>query len=161
MLLFIKKIVSEINYSYKNKFYFFFNIVESFKLLYEGKKDFYLKTNKNMPPELEEIKINNVVKYYHLDGLYYGLDHHNIFKRADRYKNKIVLIIMFGILVIFNLFEIIFYTIMLAFMKKKTGDFEDTDRLITAIISLINVFVTFILSSITITKRKIQSYVFY
>lgn len=161
MSSFIKKTVSKINYSYKNKFYFIYNIVESFKLLYEGKKDFYFKLNKNMPPELEEIKINNIVKYYHLDGLYYGLDHHNIFKRADRYKNKIALIIMFGILVAFNLFEIIFYIIMLTFIKKESGEFDDTQRLITAIISLINVFVTFILSSITITKLKIQSYIFY
>lgn len=106
------------------------------------------------------MRINNISKIYHLDRLYYGLDNHNIFKRRDRYKYKKTLIVLFLILVLFNIFEIIFDIVTLN-LKKQTGDFEDLPRLITAIISLTNVFVTFILSSMTINKRKIQSYVYY
>lgn len=106
------------------------------------------------------MRINNISKEYNLDRLYYGLDNHNIFKRKDRYKYKKILIAFFGVLVAFNLFEIVFDIVMLN-IEKQTEDFNDLQRLITAIISLINVLATFILSSLTINKRKIQSYVYY
>lgn len=138
-----------------------FNIVETFNLLLEEKKDFYIKLNGSNPPELEEIRLNQIIKRYHLEGIYYSLDNHNIFKRADRYQYKIRLIIMFAILVIYNIFEIIFNIITLTVIKKPFEKFSGHQRFLTALLSLINILVILILSSITVTKLKIQSYVFY
>ena len=87
--------------------YSFIFIVESFKLLCEEKNNFYLVHNHSMPPELEESKIKTIAKQFKLEGLYYSLDNHNIFKRVDRFRQKIKLIIIFFILVFFNLFEVI------------------------------------------------------
>ena len=120
MSSFTKKIVSKIYHIYN----IFIYIDEAFKLLFEGKKDFYIKKNRNEPPELEELRINNLAKTYRLDRIYYGLDNHNIFKRKDRYKYKKILITFFGTLVLFNLFEIIFDIVMLNY-KSQTGDFSN------------------------------------
>lgn len=68
--------------------------MESFKLLYEERNHFYLKNN-NIPPDIDEKKLKNISKRYHLDGLYYGLDNHNVFKRIDRYKKKLSLFYFF------------------------------------------------------------------
>lgn len=107
------------------------------------------------------MRLNKIIKKYQLEGIYYSLDNHNIFKRADRYQYKIILIIMFAILVIYNLFEIIYNIITLTVLKKSSEDFPGELRLLTALFSLINILVILILSSITVTKLKIQSYVFY
>lgn len=88
------------------------------------------------------------------------MDNHNIFKRVDRYNKKIILIILFSILVVFNLFEIIFNIIMLK-IKKKSEDFTTIERLLTSAVSIINITVTLILSSLTIIKMKIKSSIFY
>ena len=136
--------------------------MESFKALYEEKKYFYLNqnNNNNRIPELEEVRIKSISKSYHLDNVYYDLDNHNIFKRTDRYKYKIFLIIIFTILVCFNLFEIIFNIIGLIH-KTKSESFSPTQRMITSIISLVNILVTLVLSSFTVIKMKIQSSIFY
>ena len=134
--------------------------MESFQLLFEEKNDFYLKINKNRPPDLEEKKIKYISSIYQLEGLYYSLDNHNIFKRSDRYKHKIILAIIFGLLVLFNLFEIIFNIVMLT-NKRKSEDFSDNQRFLTSLISLSNILIILILSTLTTTKLKIRSTVFY
>ena len=101
-----------------------------------------------------------ISEIYKLEGLYYGLDNHNLFKRVDRYKNKILLIVIFSTLFLFNLFEIIFHIIFFN-LKKKSGEFSDFNRMITSAVSLINILVTLILSSLTIIKIKIKSSIFY
>jgi hypothetical protein len=88
------------------------------------------------------------------------LDNHNIFKRTDRYKNKLMLAIIFGLLVLFNIFEIIYNIVMLN-RKIKSEEVSETERLITSFISLFNILVILILSTITTTKLKIRSTVFY
>lgn len=88
------------------------------------------------------------------------MDNHNIFKRTDRYKHKIMLSIIFGLLVIFNIFEIV-YNIILLTNKKKSDDFSDNQRLITSFMSLFNLLIILILSTLTTTKLKIRSTVFY
>ena len=127
----------------------------------EAKNDYYLNTNKNKPVQNEIRRLKAITNKYELERLYYGLDNHNIFKRADRYKYKKWFVFIFLLLVAFNLFEFIFNIIMLSAVRRKSEDFSIFDRLITAFISLANILVTLILSSITITKLKIQSYVFY
>lgn len=134
--------------------------MESFKALYEEKKYFYLKQNNHRVPELEEMRIKSITKTYHLDGIYYDLDNHNIFKRTDRYRFKKFLIIIFTILVCFNLFEIIFNIVGLIH-KKKSESYTEVERMITSIISLINILVTLVLSSFTVIKMKIKSSIFY
>ena len=134
--------------------------MESFKALYEEKKFFYLQNKDNRIPELEEMRLKNISNIYHLDGIYYDLDKHNIFKRKDRYRYKILLIILFSLLVAFNIFEIIFNIIGLN-SQKKSEDYNETERVIPSFISLSNILVTLILSSSIIMKRKIQSSIFY
>ena len=135
--------------------------MESFKLLYEERNHFYLKNN-IIPQDIDEKKLKAISKRYHLDGLYYGLDNHNhnLFKRIDRYRKKRVLIILFSLLVIFNSFEIIFHIVMLH-VKKKSEDYNTRDRWATSLVSLINIFISLILSTITMIKLKIKSSIFY
>ena len=129
--------------------------------MFEEKNYYYLTINNNMPLQTEMRSLKAITEKYELKGLYYGLDNHNIFKRADRYNYKILFVILFLILVAFNLFEIIFNILMLTAMKKKSEDFSEFSRVIAALVSIANILVTLILSSITITKLKIQSYIFY
>ena len=89
------------------------------------------------------------------------MDGHNIFKRIDRYKNKIALIILFLILTLFNLFEIVLNILLMTIWKKKTDEIELEPRVITSIITLFHLFAILFLSSITIVKLKIQSYIYY
>ena len=148
-----------VSYIINNEKFIFF-IVESFKLLCEEKNDFYLKHNNNLPPELEERKIKSVAKLFELEGIYYSLDNHNIFKRKDRFNPKIKLIIMFVVLVSFNLFELIFNIISLK-IKNKKEEFSDPRIFFTTFVSLLNILVTLILSTITTTKLKIKTTIFY
>ena len=134
--------------------------MESFKALFEEKKFFYLNQNDNRIPELEEMRLKSITNRYHLDGIYYDLDKHNIFKRKDRYRFKKLLIILFLFLVLFNSFEIVFNIIVLN-SKKKSEDYKEGLRIITSLISLSNILVTLILSSSIIIKMKIQSSIFY
>ena len=133
--------------------------MESFKLLFEEKNNFYLNNN-TIPPEITERKLKIISKRYHLDGLYYGLDNHNAFKRVDRYKNKITLIALFTLLVIFNSFEIIFHIIMLQ-KRKKSEEYIKSERIATSVVSLVNILISLILSTITMIKLKIKSSIFY
>ena len=133
--------------------------MESFKLLFEEKNNFYLNNN-TIPKEITERQLKIISKRYHLDGLYYGLDNHNVFKRVDRYKNKIILIPLFSLLVIFNSFEIIFHIVMLK-KKRKSEDYDEFRRAITSIISLVNILISLLLSTKTMVKLKIKSSIFY
>ena len=112
-------------------------------------------------PLLEQKKLRTITSRYSLEEIYYGLDGRNIFKRTDRYRPKIILLIIFAILVCFNLFEIIFNILSLTIWKENLVDFSSNKRLLTSFVSLLNIFVTLVLSTITTTKLKIQSYVFY
>ena len=135
--------------------------MESFKLLYEERNHFYLNNDiPRLPTDINEKKLKIISKRYHLDGLYYGLDNHNVFKRIDRYKHKIALIILFSSLVIFNSFEIIFHIIMLQ-KRKKSEEYIKSERIATSVVSLVNILISLILSTITMIKLKIKSSIFY
>ena len=134
--------------------------MESFKALYKVKKYFYLKNNDNRIPEIEEMRLKSISNKYHLNGIYYDLDNHNIFKRKDRFRFKKLLIAIFLFLVVFNIFEIIFNIIRLS-DPQKSEDFDKGIRLITSFISLSSILVTLILSSSIIIKMKIESSIFY
>lgn len=153
----IKKVSIFINYL----LIIIINIAETFRLLLQEKHYFYLNNNKSPPLEIEENKINKIIQKYNLDGIYYSLDKKNIFKRADRYEPKIKLIILFGILVTFHLFELIFNILMLTYIKKASDKFDSWERISTSFVSILNILVTLTLSTITMTKLRIQSYIFY
>ena len=92
--------------------------------------------------------------------MYYNLDNHSIFKRIDRYEHKIKLIILFSISTFYNFFEIISNIVLLSRGPNK-DDYKEKEYLFPACFSLLNILVIFILSTFTIMKLKIRSYVFY
>ena len=134
----------------------------SFKLLYEERNNFYLNNNNipNIPTDIDEKKLKIISKRYHLNGLYYGLDNHNLFKRIDRYKHKTILIILFSLLVMFNSFEIIFHIAMFD-VNKKSEEYTTLERIATSFVSLLNILISLFLSTITMIKLKIKSSIFY
>ena len=115
----------------------------------------------NSPQEFGEKTIKVISNKYHLDGLYYGMDNHNIFKRVDRYQQKTFLIIVFSFLSVINLFEIIFNFLFLCVIKKNSDNFSKIERILTSLISLVNIVLIILLSSVTIIKLKIRSSIFY
>lgn len=56
--------------------------------------------------------INNPIHRYNLDNIYYTLDGQNIFKRVDRYRNKLFLKIVFCFLIFVNFHEILYNIIL-------------------------------------------------
>lgn len=89
------------------------------------------------------------------------MDNHNIFKRVDRYKKKTFLIVIFSFLSAFNLFEIIFNLLFLCVIEKKSENFSPGERIITSLVSIFNILLILLLSSVTIFKLKIRSSIFY
>lgn len=66
---------------------------------------------------LENVEIGKIINdkkhHYHLKNIYYSFDGQNIFKRVDRYRHKLFLIIVFSFLIFINFHEIIFNIIIL------------------------------------------------
>ena len=140
---------------------------EAFKLLFQEKNNFYLAKNNNFNNfSLEETKILNISERYKLSGVYYNGDKKQIFKRVDRYQSKIYLIIIFSILIIYNIIEIIYNIIFLTFLKDVKID-TDLNPVLVAfkiameICAVINLITIIILSIITFTKLKIATLIFY
>ena len=137
--------------------------MESFKLLFHGKYDYYHKNNHTRPLEVEYRRINNISNTFHIDGLYYSLDHgnhHKIFDRVDRYDQKVKLILCFIYLTIFNIFEIVI-NIKLLIDKKPSLSYDKWQRILPGCLSVINILVTLTLSTITVIKMKIATFSFY
>ena len=141
--------------------------MEAFQLLFE-EKYFYLNAQSKGSDfekmyEAEERKIKNISNKYHLDNIYYSLDNDskNIYKRMDRYYFKIRLTILFSILVAFNLFEIVVSLLLLTVLKSTYKDFDNSHRIFSPFVSISNILATLLLTSMTINKLKIQTYIFY
>lgn len=83
-----------------------------------------------------------------------------MFKRIDRYEHKIILIILFSISTFYNFFEII-SNIVLLYREPQKADINQKEYVFAASASLLNILVIFTLSTFTIMKLKIRSYVFY
>ena len=99
-----------------------------------------------------------------MKNLYYNLDNekHNIFKRIDRYEKKPILIILFIILTLYNVLEITFSSYLLFIFKKEPYDsYPSLTKFLTGILCVINVLAMLVLSSITLIKLQIKSFVFY
>lgn len=129
--------------------------------MFEEKTRYYLDAYKSTPANNESKKLKIIAKNYHLNEIYYGYDDKNLFKMVDRYKYKIILIPIFLASLSFNLFEIIFSLLSVTVWKSKSEDYSYTNRLLGAVICLLNILITLILSSITVQKLKIKTSVFY
>lgn len=127
-----------------------------------------MKNNENKPFVIEESKIDQIIKKYQLDNIYFGLDKKNIFKRIDRYSNKLFLLLLFGILTIGNLHEIIFNLVHLI----KKIDPDDPDKgttkktyynwnLYSEFFYAIYIGTLLTLSGFTFSKLKIETKIYY
>ena len=146
----------------------YFILEEFFEILFKQKNYYYLKNNISKPFVIEETKIDEIIKKYDLDNIYFGLDKKNIFKRIDRYENKIILIIVFAILSIGNLHEIIFNIVHIT--KKIDPDDPDKDpnkkkfyrwNLFSEYFCDFYIGIILFLSGITFSKLKIETKIYY
>jgi hypothetical protein len=135
-----------------------FFIEESYKLLLNEKENYY---GDNSFPKIEEEKLNKIIKRKFLfENFYYSLDGHNFFQRKDRYKRKIFLLIYFGYLSLYNLFEIIENMVRLA-EKQNSSMYLNPRRIGTLIPNMLNILVILCLTTYTVVKRKIHTVVYY
>ena len=128
-------------------------IVYNFKALYEGN---YFCEQHLLPRKETLIKIANS---YSLNNLYYSIDNHNIFKRISRYSSKPLTILFFLILFAFEIFEVIFNIVHLC-KKTPSIDFANFTRIAGAILSICNIVIIFLLSTFTIVKMSIKTYIY-
>ena len=122
----------------------------------------------NQPFVIEESKIDAIIHKYKLDNIYFGLDKKNLFKRIDRYNNKLFLLILFGILTFGNLHEIIFNLVHL--IKKIDPDEPDKEKgkkifyhwnLYSEFFYAIYIGTLLTLSGFTFSKLKIETKIYY
>ena len=132
--------------------------MESYKLLLKEKSIFYGDESLEL---IEEKKLDKVIKRkYLIKEIYYEADGHNFFKRKDRYKFRVFLIICFSFFTVYNAFEFV-DSIFLYTSKEKSDEFDNTNRITTLSINMINILFILILTTVTIIKLKIQTYVYY
>lgn len=105
---------------------------------------------------MDKILKRNII----LENFYFSLDGHNFFKRKDRYKRKVFLIICFGYLSFFNLFEIIVGMIRLS-QKKNSADFDNTSRVGTLILNMVNIIFILLLTTYTVVKLRVLTVIYY
>lgn len=90
---------------------------------------YFINNNKLEINSLEQLAIDKIIndekQRYYLNNIYYSTDGQNIFKRVDRYRHKLLLIIIFSFLTLINIHEIIFNSIHL--YKKIDPDNPDKD----------------------------------
>lgn len=140
-------------------------IEEKYKLLLKEKQNFYKKINQDdIFVDIEKTKIKNIIKFrfgkYGLKELYYSLDNRNIFKRLDRYYLKKSIIIIFIFMCVFNLSEIIL-AIFFSIQFRPSSEYSPGERIITVFFNMIYIFVTQILSYLSVSKLDIKTYIFY
>jgi len=135
-----------------------FFIEESYKLLLKEKDNYY---GDNSFQIIEEDKLDKIIKRkFIFENFYYSSDGYNFFKRKDRYKGKIFLIVCFAYLSIYNIFEIIENMCRLA-AKINSSNYENARRIGTLIPNMGNIIVILLLTTYTVVKRTIHTVVYY
>ena len=99
-------------------------------------------------------------KKFKLQKIYYSLDGTNIFKRADRYYYKNFLIFVFSILNIYSAIEFI-SSIYLLVTNDDSKDFSDIHRNVTLSFNMINIIFIEVLATMTVVKKKIETFIYY
>ncbi len=132
-------------------------------MLLQEKKNYYESNNDDESlVEIEEEKIVNLQKAkIDFKGLYYSLDGHNFFKRVDRYYNKKLIFPFFIYTTLFNLFEIILNIILLTCIRKQSNEYNTFQRIFTFSLNMIYIIFIHFMATFTITKLKIQTYIYY
>ena len=100
------------------------------------------------------------VEDFSLKEIYYSLDGHNIFKRRHRYRYKIFLIICYGYLTFFNIADFIINIYLLA-TKPDYEKYDPVNRGLTLSLNMLNIFVILILTTFTVVKLRIKTYIYY
>ena len=95
-----------------------------------------------------------------LENFYFSLDGHNFFKRKDRYRHKIFLLVCFGYFVFYNIFEIIENLVRLA-EKRNSADYQNSRRIGTLIINMINIIFILLLTTYTVVKARVFTVIYY
>ena len=110
--------------------------------------------------DLEEKKQKKIRNKFKLQKIYYSLDGKNIFKRVDRYYYKNFLIFVFSILNIYSAIEFI-SSIYLLVTNDDSKDFSDIHRNVTLSINMINIIFIEVLATMTVVKKKIETFIYY
>lgn len=127
-------------------------------MLFKEKNNYY---GNNSLQIIEEENLDKILKRnFVLDNIYFSLDGHNFFKRKDRYRHKIFLLICFGYFIFYNIFEIIENMVRLA-EKRNPADYNNTRRISTLVINMINIIFILLLTTYTIVKLRIFSVTYY
>ena len=92
--------------------------------------------------------------------LYYSDNGKSIYKRFNRYFYKKTLLVLFGLLIILNIIEIIVHIVMYNNLKKPE-QYDDDLRRASLLISFFNFFGTLALSSRTVFKFDVRTYIYY
>jgi hypothetical protein len=98
---------------------------------------------------------------FDLEGLYYSLDGHNIFKRVYRYYNLKLIFPFFIYATFFNLFEIVLNIILLTYLRKQPNEYSKAERISTFLLNMIHIIFIHFMATFTIIKLKIQTYIYY
>ncbi len=110
--------------------------------------------------DLEEKKQKKIRNKFKLQKIYYSLDGKNIFKRVDRYYYKNFLIFVFSILNIYSAIEFI-SSIYLLVTNDDSKDFSDIHRNVTLSFNMINIIFIEVLATMTVVKKKIETFIYY
>lgn len=110
--------------------------------------------------DLEEKKQKKIRNKFKLQKIYYSLDGKNIFKRVDRYYYKNFLIFVFSILNIYSAIEFI-SSIYLLVTNNDSKDFSDIHRNVTLSFNMINIIFIEVLATMTVVKKKIETFIYY
>ena len=110
--------------------------------------------------DLEEKKQKKIRNKLKLQKIYYSLDGKNIFKRVDRYYYKNFLIFVFSILNIYSAIEFI-SSIYLLVTNDDSKDFSDIHRNVTLSFNMINIIFIEVLATMTVVKKKIETFIYY
>lgn len=130
-----------------------FTLVENEKIAKIINVPKLMKKQKN---KKDEDKIDYILKL-----TYYDLDGRNIFKRIHRFQKKIFLLICFSYLLAFNVFEFIINIYFLVNKLDYGNDFDEKHRTMTLFLNMINIFIILILTTVTVVKRRIKTYIYY
>ena len=101
-----------------------------------------------------------------MNGIYYGGEKKQIFKKVDRYSRKKYLIIILLFLSLYNIIEIVYNVLCLTKFRYDNIDLLYDNEAITIknillVCSMVNISAIIALSSFTFTKLKIDSSIFY
>ena len=110
----------------------------------------------------ERHKLKDIIKIKYLyKNVYYSLDGGNIFKRVHRFGNKWLFIPFVLYIFGFNVADFGINIDMLVTKPALYGEDLEGTRRATLIINMVNILFILFLSTLTIVKRKINTYIYY